>query len=43
VYEDRNEVQQIQVKRVAGAWRIDRVDGAERIKTLVPYGAPVEN
>jgi hypothetical protein len=43
VYEDRNEVQQIHVKRVAGAWRIDRVDGAERIKTLVPYGAPVED
>jgi hypothetical protein len=43
VYEDRNEVQQIHVKRVAGSWKIDRVDGAERIKTLVPYGAPVEN
>jgi hypothetical protein len=43
VYEDRNEVQQVYVKRVAGSWKIDRVDGAERIKTLVPYGVPVEN
>jgi hypothetical protein len=41
VYEDRNEVQQVHVKRVAGSWKIDRVDGAERIKTLVPYGTPV--
>jgi hypothetical protein len=43
VYEDRNEVQQVYVKRVGGLWKIDRVEGAERIKTLVPYGTPVEN
>jgi len=43
VYEDRNEVQQVYVKRVGGLWKIDRVDGAERIKTLVPYGTPVEH
>jgi hypothetical protein len=42
VYEDRNEVQQVYVKRVDGRWRIDRVDGAERIRTLVPYGTPVD-
>lgn len=42
VYEDRNEVQQVHVKKVGGLWRIDRVEGAERIKTFVPYGAPVE-
>jgi hypothetical protein len=42
VYEDRNEVQRIYVKKVDGLWKIDRVDGAERIKTPVPYGTPVE-
>jgi hypothetical protein len=42
VYEDRNEVQQFHVKKVGGVWKIERVEGAERIKTLVPYGAPVE-
>jgi hypothetical protein len=42
VYEDRNEIQQVFVKKVDGVWKIDRVDGAERIKTLVPYGTPVD-
>jgi hypothetical protein len=41
VYEERNEVQTVHLVRVSGAWRIARVDGAERIKTLVPYGTPV--
>jgi hypothetical protein len=42
IYEDRNEVQQVYVKKVDGLWKIDRVEGVDRIKTLVPYGAPVE-
>lgn len=42
VYDDRNEVQQVYVRKVGGSWKIDRVDGAERVKTLVPYGTPVE-
>ena len=42
VYEDRNEVQRVYVKKVDGLWKIDRVDGAERIETPVPYGTPVE-
>jgi hypothetical protein len=41
VYQDRNEVQQVMVRREGGQWKIFRVDGAERIKTLVPYGTPV--
>lgn len=41
VYEERNEVQIVHLVRGSGAWRIVRVDGAERIKTLVPYGTPV--
>jgi hypothetical protein len=43
VYEDRNEVQQVYVKRIGGLWKIDRVEGAEQIKTLVPYGTPARN
>jgi hypothetical protein len=42
VYEDRNELQQVFVKKVGGVWKVERVESAERIKTLVPYGAPVE-
>jgi hypothetical protein len=42
VYENRNEVQQVYVRRVDGVWKIERVEGAERIKTLIPYGTPVE-
>lgn len=42
VYEDRNEVQTVYVQQAGGAWKIARVDSAERVKTLAPYGAPVQ-
>ena len=42
VYQDRNEAQIMYLEKVAGAWKIARVDGAERVKTLVPYGTPVQ-
>ncbi len=41
VYRDRNEVQFVYMKKEPPTWRIYQVDGAERIKTLVPYGSPV--
>jgi len=42
VYQDRNEVQNLYLEKAGSAWKIARVDGAERVKTLVPYGTPVE-
>jgi hypothetical protein len=42
VYQDRNEAQFMYLERVAGTWKIHRVDTAERLKTLTPYGTPVE-
>ena len=42
VYQDRNEAQTMLLRKIGGAWKIARVDGAERVKTLVPYGSPVE-
>ena len=42
VYQDRNEIQLAYVEKVSGEWKIARVDGAERVKTLVPYGTPVQ-
>ena len=42
VYQDRNETQNVFLELAGTEWKIARVDGAERIKTLVPYGAPVE-
>jgi hypothetical protein len=42
VYQDRNEVQWMYLQQVDGRWRIARVDAAQRIPTLVPYGTPVE-
>ena len=42
VYQDRNEAQAIHMEKADGAWKISRVDGAERVKTLVPYGTPVQ-
>src|SRR5580700_4954019 len=41
VYQDRNEVQIVHLEKVGGDWKIARVGGAERVKTLVPYGTPV--
>ncbi len=42
VYQDRNETQQMYVENTPGGWRIARVDSAKRVKTLVPYGTPVQ-
>ena len=42
IYQDRNEAQLAFLEKVSGEWKIVRVDGAERIKTLVPYGTRVE-
>jgi hypothetical protein len=35
----KNEAQQHHLKLSNGIWKIDSVDEAERIKTLIPYGA----
>ncbi|MBL8228479.1 MAG: DUF4878 domain-containing protein [Bryobacterales bacterium] len=42
VYQDRNEVQQVYLEKSNGKWKINRVDAVERIRTLVPYGTPVQ-
>ncbi len=41
VYQERNEVQYMYIEKIAGQWKIARVDSAERVKTLIPYGTPV--
>jgi len=41
VYQERNEAQTMHLGKVNGTWKITRVDGVERVKTLVPYGTPV--
>jgi hypothetical protein len=42
VYQDRNEAQNLRLQKMNGEWKIAAVDGAERMKTLVPYGTPVK-
>ena len=42
VYQDRNEAQFLYLEKSAAGWKIARADGVERVKTLVPYGTPVE-
>lgn len=42
VYENRNEVQTMRLEKGDTGWRITAADSSERIKTLVPYGSPVE-
>ena len=42
VYQDRNEAQIMFLEKAPGGWKIARVDSSERVKTLVPYGTPVQ-
>ena len=42
VYVDRNEVQQLYLKKADGAWKISRLDAAAHVETPVPYGTPVD-
>ncbi len=42
VFQDRNEVQTMYLEKTPQGWRISRVESAERVKTLVPYGTPVK-
>ena len=42
VYQDRNEVQFFFLVKTAGEWKISRVETSERVKTIVPYGTPVQ-
>lgn len=41
VYVDRNEAQRFRVEKLSSAWVITKVDGVERVETIVPYGTPV--
>ena len=41
VYNDRNEVQNVELRKEGSRWKIAKVDGAQQIKTLIPYGTPV--
>ncbi len=41
VYADRNEVQEVYLRRQAGDWKIARVGDIRRVETPVPYGTPV--
>ncbi len=40
VFADRNEVQSYYLEQAGDGWKIVRVDGAQRMQTLIPYGAP---
>ena len=42
VYQDRNEAQNMYLEKTATGWKITRVETAQRVKTLVPYGTPVK-
>lgn len=41
VYADRNEAQHFRLEKLLGRWTITKVDGIERVETIVPYGTPV--
>lgn len=41
VYVDRNEAQRFRLERLSSRWTITKLDGIERVETIVPYGTPV--
>ena len=41
VYADRNEAQIFRLEKLSNRWAITKVDGIERVETIVPYGTPV--
>jgi len=41
VYQDRNEAQNMYLEKTTTGWKITRVETAQRVKTLIPYGTPV--
>jgi hypothetical protein len=41
VFEDRNEVQFMFVEKTSAGWKIARVDSANHLEPLTPYGAKV--
>ena len=42
VFQDRNEIQVMQLDKTQSGWKISNVQSAERVKTVVPYGTTVE-
>jgi len=42
VYQDRNEAQNMYLEKTTPGWKITRVETAQRVKTLIPYGTPVK-
>lgn len=41
IFADRNERQQLELRRTDGAWKVTRRAPAERVAPTVPYGTPV--
>jgi hypothetical protein len=42
IYQERNEAQIFFLENGSRGWKITRVEPVERVKTLVPYGTPVQ-
>ena len=42
VYEDHNEAQFFFLAKTRDGWKISRVETSERVKTVIPYGTPVQ-
>jgi hypothetical protein len=42
VYRDRNEAQTMRLEQEGSVWKITGVDATDRVKTLIPYGTPVQ-
>ncbi|MCI0524875.1 MAG: hypothetical protein L0Y75_06385 [Acidobacteria bacterium] len=41
VFRSKNEAQKHHFRLINGAWKIEKLDGAEQIKSLTPYGSDV--
>lgn len=43
VFRDRNEIQNVYLKKAGSRWRIFKVTGSEQVQTLVPFGTAVSD
>jgi hypothetical protein len=42
IYQDSSEAQMMYLDKGPNGWKISRADSDERVKTLIPYGTPVQ-
>ncbi len=43
IYQDRNEVQSIEIQKISKSWKITKFEAGESVKAPIPYATPMTN